>query len=150
MTCSSLPQTNEKTEVIYGSENTINKAFEFLSESKETFDNCIDYAGPSALVETKVMWEAVVKLKSRDVKIRSITEITRGNISYCKQIMQIAELRHLKENKNDYNNKTEVIVKIKDTGIGISSEMMPRLFTKFATTSEKGGTGLGCLYPKVL
>jgi signal transduction histidine kinase len=64
--------------------------------------------------------------------------------------MQIAELRHLEENKNDYNNKTEVIVKIKDTGIGISSEMMPRLFTKFATTSEKGGNGLGCLYPKVL
>jgi signal transduction histidine kinase len=62
--------------------------------------------------------------------------------------MQIAELRHLKENKNDYNNKTEVIVKIKDTGIGIASEMMPRLFTKFATKSEKGGTGLGLFISK--
>ena len=55
----------------------------------------------------------------------------------------------LEENKNDHNNnKTEVIVKIKDTGIGIASEMMPRLFTKFATKSEKGGTGLGLFISK--
>jgi signal transduction histidine kinase len=36
-----------------------------------------------------------------------------------------------------------VIVSIKDTGIGIDSEILPRLFTKFAAKSEKGGTGLG-------
>jgi signal transduction histidine kinase len=54
----------------------------------------------------------------------------------------------LEENKNDYNHKTEVIVKIKDTGIGIASEIMPRLFTKFTTKSEKGGTGLGLFISK--
>ena len=37
----------------------------------------------------------------------------------------------------------EVIVSIKDTGIGINPEILPRLFTKFATKSEQGGTGLG-------
>jgi signal transduction histidine kinase len=36
----------------------------------------------------------------------------------------------------------EVIVSIKDTGTGIDSEILPRLFTKFATTSNTG-TGLG-------
>jgi two-component system, OmpR family, sensor histidine kinase VicK len=36
-----------------------------------------------------------------------------------------------------------VIVSIKDTGLGIDSEILPRLFTKFAAKSEKGGTGLG-------
>jgi two-component system, OmpR family, sensor histidine kinase VicK len=50
----------------------------------------------------------------------------------------------LEENKN---NPKEVIVKIKDTGIGIDSEIMPRLFTKFATKSEKG-TGLGLYISK--
>jgi len=35
-----------------------------------------------------------------------------------------------------------VIVTIKDTGLGIDSQILPRLFTKFATRSEKG-TGLG-------
>jgi two-component system, OmpR family, sensor histidine kinase VicK len=50
------------------------------------------------------------------------------------------------EEKNK-NNPKEIIVKIKDTGIGIASEIMPRLFTKFATKSEKG-TGLGLYISK--
>jgi signal transduction histidine kinase len=36
----------------------------------------------------------------------------------------------------------EVIVSVKDTGPGIDPEIMPRLFSKFVTRSEKG-TGLG-------
>ena len=50
------------------------------------------------------------------------------------------------KNKND-NYQEEVIVRIKDTGIGIAPEIMPRLFTKFATKSEKG-TGLGLFISK--
>jgi signal transduction histidine kinase len=42
-----------------------------------------------------------------------------------------------KSNKDD-----NIIVSIKDTGDGIDPEIIPRLFTKFATKSEKG-TGLG-------
>jgi len=42
--------------------------------------------------------------------------------------------------KREGNN--EIIVNIKDTGSGIDSEIMPKLFTKFATKSESG-TGLG-------
>jgi two-component system sensor histidine kinase VicK len=45
------------------------------------------------------------------------------------------------------NYDEKVIVRIKDTGIGISPEIMPRLFTKFATKSEKG-TGLGLFISK--
>jgi two-component system sensor histidine kinase VicK len=36
----------------------------------------------------------------------------------------------------------EVVVRIKDTGIGVDPEILPRLFTKFATKSQ-AGTGLG-------
>jgi signal transduction histidine kinase len=50
----------------------------------------------------------------------------------------------LEENKDDDH---KVIVRIKDTGIGIASEITPRLFTKFATKSEKG-TGLGLFISK--
>ena len=38
--------------------------------------------------------------------------------------------------------KEEVIVKVKDSGFGIDPDIMPRLFTKFATKSYTG-TGLG-------
>jgi signal transduction histidine kinase len=45
--------------------------------------------------------------------------------------------------EEQYNNTQQVIVSIKDTGIGIDSEILSRLFTKFATKSQTGGTGLG-------
>ncbi|HEX2068160.1 MAG TPA: ATP-binding protein [Nitrososphaeraceae archaeon] len=38
---------------------------------------------------------------------------------------------------------SQVVVSIKDTGTGIDPEIMPRLFSKFVTKSERGGTGLG-------
>jgi signal transduction histidine kinase len=40
-----------------------------------------------------------------------------------------------------------VLVSIKDTGSGLDPEILPRLFTKFATKSEKG-TGLGLFISK--
>jgi two-component system, OmpR family, sensor histidine kinase VicK len=49
------------------------------------------------------------------------------------------------ERKN--TNQEEVIVSIKDTGEGINSEILPRLFTKFATRSFSG-TGLGLYISK--
>jgi signal transduction histidine kinase len=47
-----------------------------------------------------------------------------------------------------YNRQQEeAIVSIKDTGTGIAPEIMPRLFKKFATKSDKG-TGLGLFLSK--
>ncbi|MDQ4013270.1 MAG: HAMP domain-containing histidine kinase, partial [Thermoproteota archaeon] len=40
-------------------------------------------------------------------------------------------------------DETEAIVSIKDTGSGIDPEILPRLFSKFVTKSDTGGTGLG-------
>jgi signal transduction histidine kinase len=37
----------------------------------------------------------------------------------------------------------QVVVSVKDTGTGIDPEILPRLFSKFVTKSERGGTGLG-------
>jgi signal transduction histidine kinase len=44
-------------------------------------------------------------------------------------------------------DSNEVLVSIKDTGTGINPEIMPRLFTKFATKSV-AGTGLGLFISK--
>ncbi|HZA07607.1 MAG TPA: HAMP domain-containing sensor histidine kinase [Nitrososphaeraceae archaeon] len=41
------------------------------------------------------------------------------------------------------NNNQWVTVSVKDTGTEIDPEILPSLFTKFATKSQTGGTGLG-------
>jgi signal transduction histidine kinase len=44
-------------------------------------------------------------------------------------------------------NNNELVISVKDTGEGIHSDILPRLFTKFATRSEVG-TGLGLFISK--
>ena len=40
-----------------------------------------------------------IDFKRRGVKIRFITEITKENIPYCKELMQYVELRHMEKLK---------------------------------------------------
>ena len=51
------------------------------------------------------------------------------------------------EKKKGNDNDNEVVVSVKDSGPGISSEMFPRLFEKFASKSFQG-TGLGLFISK--
>jgi signal transduction histidine kinase len=48
--------------------------------------------------------------------------------------------------KREENSKA-ITISVKDTGKGIDPEIMPRLFTKFATKSDTG-TGLGLFISK--
>ena len=45
------------------------------------------------------------------------------------------------------NNSNEAVVTVRDTGTGINPEILPRLFSKFVTRSQKG-TGLGLFISK--
>ena len=51
----------------------------------------------------------------------------------------------IEKDKTDKNKK--VIVNVKDTGRGIDTSILPRLFTKFASKSYQG-TGLGLFISK--
>jgi signal transduction histidine kinase len=53
----------------------------------------------------------------------------------------------INKNVNDHNTNQEVIISVKDNGEGIHPEIIPRLFTKFATKSFDG-TGLGLYISK--
>ena len=62
----------------------------------------VDSAGPSAMVSAQYLWDAVVEVKKKGVKIRFITEITNDNLSSCKTMMTISELRHLEGVKGNF------------------------------------------------
>jgi signal transduction histidine kinase len=50
-------------------------------------------------------------------------------------------------NGNQDNNNNEAIIYVKDDGQGIDPDMLPKLFSKFATKSFSG-TGLGLFISK--
>lgn len=53
-----------------------------------------------------------------------------------------------KEEQEADKKNTGIVISVKDTGTGIDPQIFPRLFTKFASKSERGGTGLGLYISK--
>ena len=87
----------ERTTVLYDPKDIVNSAIEMLCSVKDKIDICADHNAPSSHVELRSVWNAFSELRSKNVKVRFITEITKENISYSKQLMKIVELRHLDE-----------------------------------------------------
>jgi hypothetical protein len=53
--------------------------------------------------------------KGRGIKLRYVTEITKQNIPYCKELMEMAELRHLDGLKGNFilNETTHLSISTK-------------------------------------
>jgi signal transduction histidine kinase len=68
-------------------------------------------------------------------------KFTRGQGTITVMVENRKQKREEEHSSN--NQKQQILVSIKDTGTGINSEILPRLFTKFVTKSQTGGTGLG-------
>ena len=96
-----LPE--EKTEVIYGVENFINYTLDLWSKIRINADVCADCNGPSLFVTPNNLLNFGYRaLRDRGIKLRYITEITKDNIHYCKELMKICDLRHLDEIKGNF------------------------------------------------
>ena len=72
--------------------------------------------------------------------IRNAVKFTSGDEAKIEIILEKV--------KKDKKENEFVSVKIKDNGKGIDPEILPRLFSKFTTKSEFGGTGLGLYISK--
>ena len=71
-----------------------------------------------------------------------ISNLIRNAIKFTKEGIILITAR-----KDNSNNNNQVIISVKDTGSGIDPEILPRLFSKFATKSFEG-TGLGLFISK--
>jgi two-component system sensor histidine kinase VicK len=91
--------SGERTEIVYGDENIEKFSAYGLSMVENRVDVC---AIPSVILASKEVKNAYYELNKRGVKIRWITDMTKENISSCKEIMKIAELRHLDDVKGGF------------------------------------------------
>jgi hypothetical protein len=99
---SSFNATTERTEVLYGTENTTSAILEFLSDADTKMDICADSTWPSVAMGIDVFRNALIDIKKRGISPRYITTITKDNLSYCKEAMKIGELRHLDGIKGNF------------------------------------------------
>jgi two-component system, OmpR family, sensor histidine kinase VicK len=91
----------ERTEIISGADNIARLTIESVPHVKEQLDNCLDSNTPASFIEVPSVWNVFKQLRSKGVKLRFITEITKDNLHYCKEMAKVLELRHLDEVKGN-------------------------------------------------
>jgi signal transduction histidine kinase len=90
--------------------------------------------------------EIFIVESDRNRLIQVVTNLLNNAIKFTNEgIITVT----VERKKDDNSNNNEIVVSIKDTGTGIDAEILPKLFTKFATKSKaEGGTGLGLFISK--
>jgi signal transduction histidine kinase len=96
-----FPPEPETTEILRGVEDTTRAVVLFFTNANWV-NVCADSLAPSVAMGVEPIKECYENLKSRQVKVRWITEITKDNLSYCRALMQYAELRHLDGIKGNF------------------------------------------------
>jgi len=101
---------NDTMQIIYGTENAVEKGITFMKNVEKKMDLCYDKNAPSIVLDVKEYKNGYINIRKKGGKIRVITEITKDNVEYCKKLMMIVdELRHLDNvqggtaiNENEY------------------------------------------------
>jgi sugar-specific transcriptional regulator TrmB len=90
------PGQENKTEVLCGIENAIERGISFMHNVRNRMDISFDHRAPSIVIELDAYKTGYIEIRKRGGKIRVLTEIDSDNISYCKEIIKIVnEFRHL-------------------------------------------------------
>src|SRR5829696_779057 len=99
---------HEQTEMLIGAEVTTKRMSELFSNVSKKFDGCANSTAPSIAVT--IFRDAYEDMKSRGVKIRWVTDITKDNLTHCKDLMQYAEVRHISSLDENFRvSETEYI-----------------------------------------
>jgi two-component system, OmpR family, sensor histidine kinase VicK len=106
VTVSSVRSTKDKreyTRVFYGVETVISTVIEFLNQTNNVVYACVDQTRPILTLDILVLKNAFLDAKNRGVKLLYITEITKDNLTYCKELVKMThELRHLDGIKGNF------------------------------------------------
>ncbi len=88
-------RSTEMTEVLSGEEHVMSTMLKFLSKAHK-IDSCGDYKAPSLILEVRQYKKLLSDIKAKGIQLRYITDITKYNIHYCKELLKFAkEVRHL-------------------------------------------------------
>jgi signal transduction histidine kinase len=120
---------------------------EIISDAIVDYRNQIEKDGKNQN-ECKLLY----KNSGQDIFIEAdkgrITQVISNLVSNAVKFTKVGTVTIAAEKVKE-QDRQQVIISVKDTGTGINPEMLPKLFTKFATKSDKGtGIGLGLFISK--
>ena len=117
-----------------------------ISSVAEDYRRQIQESGSNIKLLYQPLEETVITEVDKTRIAQVISNLISNAIKFTKEgsILVKVQKRTQEEEKED---NQEAIVSVRDTGMGIDSEILPRLFSKFATKSFQG-TGLGLFISK--
>jgi signal transduction histidine kinase len=82
--------------IIYGIDNVMHTQLELISNARRRLEICVENTQPNLAIESRQMRQRFLDNKAKGIKIRYLTEITKDNLYYCKELLSMVdELRHL-------------------------------------------------------
>jgi signal transduction histidine kinase len=112
---------------------------------KKDFENQFPRSGTARTLLIELDENNPIYVHADKLRLYEVLANLLGNAIKFTQKGTITISADIRSNRD--NNTEEVIIRIRDTGVGIHPEIMPRLFTKFGTRSDRG-TGLGLFISK--
>ncbi len=97
-----IGHVNEKTEVSFGIESATTTILNILQNSEKEMYICADKTWPSVAMGVEVFRRAMFGLNDRHNQSRFITEITKDNINFSKELLKAGKLRHLEGIKGNF------------------------------------------------
>ena len=92
-----------KTKIIHGTTKVVQTEVRFFHKTKNKADTYMNYTRPPLAITFEPIRKALLDAKNRGVHLRYLTEITKENLSYCKELIKMVhELRHLDGIKGNY------------------------------------------------
>jgi len=93
--------SSHNQQIIQGSDNVVDCLVQ-ITQKAHRINICVDNTRPLLDIEFKQIRDAFIDAKKRGVTVRYVTEITKNNVSYCKELMSVVELRHLDGIKGNF------------------------------------------------
>lgn len=91
------------TRVIHGTKEVVDAEVAFFHSINKKADTYMNYTRPPLAIGLDPVRNAFLDAKNRGVHLRYLTEITKDNLSYCKELLKIVdELRHLDGIKGNF------------------------------------------------
>jgi hypothetical protein len=115
------------THIIHGAQDVIKAEEALFYSATKTIDSCMTYTRPSLAIALPQIRIAFVNAKKRGIKLRYITEITRENLSYCKELRGLVdELRHFDGIRNNFmvSEREYLAPLVLSDGKAIASELV--------------------------
>jgi len=123
---------------------------DLISSIIEDFKNDIQKKGSKIRLLYEPYKQQLIVVEADKGRITQvISNLLSNAVKFTKEGSICISVTKKQSNRNgkDNSQQQQAVVSIKDTGTGIDSEILPRLFTKFTTNSDTG-TGLGLFISK--